>query len=408
MGLTLGVDRQDNDIVKSKIILLLTIVRDLLSMIRRTLMPRLIRYAGGPHDMWTCNHCFKTTKRNKMKEIAIALSVALFSTASHAEIVRPIAHPAYVSSPTQARAAIQKRTFQAAPPTNIRDQWNLEVRHQGLAIDAANTSFNTTYHTGASVPSSYQWGPHGGSMDQSVFQLYNYNAGALMLSWDSPHPFDAPGCNEIVCNGYNKHTAYQYIFTNPPKVFDPALGFGDDVSLALQGNFRVAQFDIYDNPGPSNPSAKPIADLAWVIYLTEDNNSSPPIQLQVAMYSSHKSGAWYGVYGEDVGQGSTPYVATSMNGSPFVTIKADSAVQAVRTNTWGTQDFIRIHITPSNLRNIVEWYNYYGKPAQPYSYDVSKYRITSATVLQEMGYAKGDYAVFGASYYAPAVYQLKQ
>lgn len=343
-----------------------------------------------------------------MKEIVAALSVLMLANLGNAETVRQIAPPTYVSSETQARAAIQKRTFQTAPPTNITDQWNMEVRHQGLAIDAYNTSFDTLYNTGVSIPPSYQWGPYGGAADQSVFQLFGFNAGALMISWDSPHPYDAPGCNQTICNGYNKHIAYQYTFSNPPKLYDPALGFGDDVSLALQADIRITQFDLYDYSGPSNPVARPIADLTWIVYLIEDGNPSPPIQVQVAVYSSHMAGSWYGVYGEIVGSSSTPYVATSMSGSPFVTIKADSVIQETRTTPWGRQEFCRIHITPTNLRTIVEWFNYWGHPPQAYSYDVSKYRIANATLLQEMAYAKEDYVVFGASYYAPAVYQLKQ
>lgn len=342
----------------------------------------------------------------------LLLCVMLFCGYCHAEIVRQIAPPAYFSNVAQTRAAIQHSTWQHPAPVNLLDQWNLEVRHQGISIDAFNTSFNTINNTGISVPSSYQYGPKGGAVAQSVFQLHQYNAGALMISWDSIYPFDAPGCNATLCAGVYKHTAYQYKFSNPPKLFDPALGYADNVSLALQGNFRVTQFDIYDYTGPSNPVSKPIADLFWVVFLREDGNSNPSIQLVIDVYSSHLVAPWNFARSEEFPGSTAVWLTTSMNGTsirPYTTIKADSAIQTMRTNTWLTQDFCRIHITPTNLRNIITDYNAkISDSSKHHSLAVENYRLESVAVLQEIAYAKEDYAVFGASYYAPGVFELKQ
>lgn len=344
----------------------------------------------------------------------LLLCVMLFCGYCHAEIVRQIAPPAYFSNSTQTRAAIKHSTYNHPPPL-ITDRWNLEVRNQGVSIDAFNTSFNTINNTGISVPSSYQYGPKGGAVDQSVFQLYQYYAGALMISWDSIYPYDAPGCDATLCAGWNKHTAYQYKFSNPPKLFDPALGYADNVSLALQGNFRVTQFDRYDYTGPSIPIKKPIASLTWVIFLKEDGNPNPAIQLVITMYSSDPDTLTWNFARREEFPGSTAvWLTTSMNGTsirPYTTIKADSTIQTMRTTPWLNQDFCRIHITPTNLRNIITDYNEkigLANTSQLYSLAVEKYRLQSVTVLQEIEYAREDYAVFGASYYAPGVYELKQ
>lgn len=344
----------------------------------------------------------------------LLLCVMLFCGYCHAEIVRQIAPPAYFSNSAQTRAAIKHSTYQNPAPVTLWDQWNLEVRHQGVSIDAFNTSFNTINNTGISVPSSYQYGPKGGAVAQSVFQLYQYNVGALIISWDSIYPYDAPGCNATLCAGWNKHTAYQYKFSNPPKLFDPALGYADNVSLALQGNFRVTQFDKYDYTGPSIPVSTPISSLSWVVFLSEDDNSNPPIQIVITMYSSHDVPPWNFARRSEFPGSTAVFMTTSMNGTsvrPYTTIKADSAIQTMRMNPWLTQDFFRIHITPTNLRNIITDYNDQfteSESSQRHSLAVEKYRLQSVTVLQEIEYAKEDYAVFGASYYAPGVYELKQ
>lgn len=354
-----------------------------------------------------------------MKKLFLLLgwSFAVFASAAE-QVLDVLAAPQWISSPYDATSHSVVKTTDYINPFVAKGQWNLNIRYQPASRQStpptiANypvTTYNAINNTGLSVPADYQRGPFGGAGAQSTFQLNGYDIGALMISWDSAHPFNQPNCNPTKCAGLNKHVAYEYEFPENQKFPFSGTGNADNVSVALQGDFQVKQFE--SNGGT--------ADLYWALYFTGPKQTNPvekmDLQFVVLMYSSHTPGGPQAfVPNEIVGSTATPYAWTTMNTTDFATVRADSAKQYDGNPIpWTTKDFRRVHITKANLLNAINSVNtaYRAKYGQTttvqLSTDVTQYSLKKVGVLQEMEYYGDQYVVFGASYKWPGVYLLKQ
>lgn len=264
------------------------------------------------------------------------------------------------------------------------------------------TDYDTHDNTGLGPwSSSFQRGPLGGSGPQSVYQLKGYEVGVLMRSQDSPHP-QANGGYPVCapnCNGYEKHTIYEYQFSQPVLAFTKTTNPSDtDFGLVVDAELQVYQMEGWSSLDGGAPKGILAGQFAWVI--TFRDPSGKPVQYVIFAFHSRPN-SYNGseaVVLEPIGNGDNGYyITTSFKRSvtkQFVTTV--SAEDDFFATPWQGYKKFSAFVSPKNLLNAIEALNAKGAGL---STDVLNYKLSQVGLNQEVHYEdNGDAFVMGSSY----------